>query len=78
MRLTLLLAAALAACSTTAHSPAAVPVARLTALDSATVRRLCAKPDSVLARTANCELRDQRQLITVVPNRSVERPYFNF
>jgi hypothetical protein len=34
-------------------------------MDTASVRRLCAAPDSVLAGRRSCELRDQRQLIKV-------------
>ena len=65
MRWTLLLAVPLVSCVGTPHRPASQPVASFSTADSATVRRLCAKPDSVLAGGANCELRDQGRLIRV-------------
>jgi hypothetical protein len=34
-------------------------------MDSASVRRLCEQPDSVLAGRANCMLRDQRRPVKV-------------
>lgn len=61
----LLLALPLSGCMGTPRTPEASPVARLSRMDSATVRRLCAKPDSVLGGHASCELRDQRAPIKV-------------
>ncbi len=77
MRWTLLLVIALGACSRTAPSSAVAPLARVSTLDSATIRQLCAKPDSMHAASVSCELRDQRQPITVFPKPSVEHPSSN-
>ena len=65
MRWTLLLAMPLVSCVRTPNRPASVPVARFSTTDTATVRRFCAQPDSVLAGRANCELRDQGRRIKV-------------
>ena len=65
MRWTLLLAIPLVSCVGTPHRSASPPIARFSTADSATIRRLCVQPDSVLAGRANCELRDQGRLIRV-------------
>jgi hypothetical protein len=57
-----LLSIALAACT----APASRREAALSPVtDTATVRRLCAAPDSVLAGKRACLLRDQRAIIKV-------------
>lgn len=65
MKWTLVLALPLVACVGTPRGPESTPVSRVSRLDSASVRRLCAKPDSVLAGHAACELRDQHEPIRV-------------
>lgn len=77
MKWTLLLALPLVGCVGASRPPATASVARAPAWDSATVRELCAKPDSVLAGRANCELRDQRQPPTVLPKPAAEHPPSN-
>jgi hypothetical protein len=74
MKWTLLLSLPLVGCVGSPRPPAPASVARASAWDSTTVRELCAKPDSVLAGQANCELRDQRQPPTVLPKPTVGRP----
>ena len=77
MKWTLLLALPLAGCVGAPRPSAPAAVARVSTWDSASVRELCAKPDSVLAGRANCELRDQRQPPTVFPKPAAEHPPSN-
>jgi hypothetical protein len=61
-----LLAPAAVACGPRRPQPTPPVGVAAAALDSATARRLCARPDSVLAAGwASCELRDQRPPIKV-------------
>jgi hypothetical protein len=59
MKWTLPLAMVLVACRSAQHQEDHYPVARVSAMDTAIVRRLCAQPDSVLAGRRSCELLDQ-------------------
>jgi hypothetical protein len=59
MKCTLPLALVLVACRSTQRQDDRNPVARVSAMDTAIVRRLCAQPDSVLAGRRSCELLDQ-------------------
>lgn len=74
MRWTLPLALVPAAYGGTAARPVAEPVVRTAALDSTTVRRLCAQPESVIAGKASCDLLDQRQPLMVFPRQAPDRP----
>jgi len=77
MKHLLLVALLVAGCGGNAPQPATVPVARISKLDSATIRQLCAKPDSVLAGQATCVLRDQREPLRVLPKPPAEHPPSN-
>ena len=57
-----LLAAAVVGCSSAPHQESVGQMSRFSATDTATVRRLCVHPDSVLAGQRACELLDQRPL----------------
>ena len=63
--LAIALAGAVNACThpqksdSTAQQPAGVRTAQRAAMDSATIERLCLRPDSVRAGRAACVLRDQ-------------------
>jgi hypothetical protein len=48
-----------AACHGAAPKPTADELARETRMDSATARRICQSPDSVIAGTKECVLLDQ-------------------
>jgi uncharacterized protein YcfL len=58
-RWTLPLALVLVACRSTAQHADNRVATRVVVMDSATVRRLCAEPDSVLAGRRTCVLLDQ-------------------
>jgi len=58
-----------AACHRASPSAESVRNSRLATMDSATARRICQSPDSVIAGTRDCVLRDQG-----VRGRDVARP----
>lgn len=58
-----------------ASIPAEDPrAARVAEMDSATARRICESPDSVIAGTRDCVLRDQSRRRDQVQGRERERP----
>jgi hypothetical protein len=59
-RTALLLSLTLAGCRSASQQEELRSAARVSTMDSAMVRRLCAAPDSVLAGRRPCELLDQR------------------
>jgi hypothetical protein len=61
----ILLSMALVGCRSASHQEDVSSAARVSVMDTATVRLLCAAPDSVLAGRRSCELRDQRQRVRV-------------
>jgi hypothetical protein len=56
----LLVIAGSVSCQAVPHHGGAATAARISAMDTATVRRLCVQPDSVLAGRRSCELRNQQ------------------
>ena len=56
----LLVIAGLVGCQAVPHHGPPATAARFSAMDTATVRRVCVQPDSVLAGRRTCELRNQQ------------------
>jgi hypothetical protein len=61
----LLLVTVLVGCRSASNRQDGKTEARVSAMDTATVRRLCVAPDSVLAGRRSCELRDQRPRVKI-------------